>query len=45
MFKLFNNSKETINLKCPVTSKAIVYFFKSQNTVLRFLKIDTLKPL
>lgn len=27
MFTLFDNTKEAINLKCFVTSKAIVYFF------------------
>lgn len=41
--KLFDNTKDTVNFKCFVTSKAIVHFFKkSQNMALNFLKTETL---
>lgn len=44
MFKLFDNTKESVNLKCSVTAKVTVYLKKkkSQNTVQNFLKIETL---
>lgn len=38
MFKLFDNTKENVNLKCSVTSKAIVYFFKISEHCPKFPK-------
>lgn len=45
MFKLFDNTNEIVNLKCSVTSKVIVYFFKISKHCPKFTKNRNTKTL